>query len=120
MPIASCLPPAPCPLHFFSNPDIFHIFVKTIPTVMKKLYFLFLLFLLGFSPRVFASAGSAYDGLAFILVLSGFLLAVTGLLWFIDLTRKRGKEMVRKAWNFIVSRMMMLYWSHRKHHIITQ
>ncbi len=64
---------------------------------MKKQMLLLLVMMLGLSGRTYASAGHAYDTLAFILVLIGFLLVVAGLLQATDYLRRNGMTMINKS-----------------------
>jgi hypothetical protein len=80
---------------------------------MKKFVILVSLFLLGFAFPCFASTGSAYDAFAFLLIFAGFLLAIVGMLWLIDLTRTRGKEMIRRVCRYVGSHIRNTFtdWS---------
>ncbi len=64
---------------------------------MKKQMLLLLVMMLGLSGRTYASAGRAYDTLAFILVLIGFLLVVAGLLEATDYLRRNGRKMINRS-----------------------
>jgi hypothetical protein len=62
---------------------------------MKRKVFLVVSLLGGLSSPVLASAGYAYDGLEFILVLAGFMLLLAAILKGADYLGKNGRALVR-------------------------
>jgi len=64
---------------------------------MKKKILVSLVLLNALFYKTFAATGNASDGLEGLLVIIGFLLIVTGLLYVTDYLRKNGKKVIKKV-----------------------
>jgi hypothetical protein len=87
---------------------------------MKRKVFLGISLLGGSSSPVLASAGYAYDGLDFILVLAGLMLVLAAILWGIDYLGKNGRALGRllriRVWK--VYRHLKETYRHRRTNIL--
>ena len=69
--------------------------------LMKKVILCFIVLTAGISDNAFAGTGAARDGLLFILILSGFLLLLEGLIEGISYINRNGKNLLKRLTGFI-------------------
>ncbi len=81
---------------------------------MKKITYIALMLITGFTPRAFAGSGAARDEMAFLLVISGILLLIAGLIGGIDYLQKNGRSLVRRTILWVRRSMDILFGYFRK------
>lgn len=75
---------------------------------MKKLIFITIALVLGFSFESFAATGNANDGFQFIVVVIGFLLILVGLLTGTDYLKNNGRKIVYKGISLLRKMIIMI------------
>jgi hypothetical protein len=68
---------------------------------MKKKIFIASMLLNALFNKTFAATGNASDGFEGALVIIGFLLLITGLLYARDYFKKNGKKVIRKVFTYL-------------------